>query len=75
MPTKITLDSGTVCHVAYGVLGPLLHSEHIFSAIFVLKQCGDYLFSQEEWPESAGDITEYCIGMITGLILRSILTI
>jgi len=55
--------------VAYGVLGPLLHSEHIFSAIFVLKQCGDYLFSEEEWPESAGDITEYCSGMIIGLIL------
>jgi len=73
MPVKIAPDSGTICHVAFGILGPLFHSEHIFSAIFVLKQCGDYLFSKEEWAESAGDITEYCIGMITGLVLRTLL--
>jgi len=73
MPTKLTLDRGTLAHVLFGLLGPILGYPELFTAVFCVKQVGDYLWSREEWPESAGDITEFSAGLVVGLIAKSLL--
>jgi len=75
MPVKLKPDLGTPCHVAFGFLGPILGYEWHFILIYSLKQVGDYLFSKEPWEETAGDIVEFTIAFVVGIVVKKILTL
>jgi hypothetical protein len=69
--TKVSVDWGSVAHVAYGFLAALLHAEYLFTAIFLVKQLGDALLAGEDWAEASGDLAEYSVGLVAGLFLRA----
>ena len=67
--TEVSADWGSVAHVLYGFLAALLHVEYLFTAIFLVKQVGDVLLTGEDWSETSGDIVEYSVGLVVGLVV------
>jgi hypothetical protein len=70
--TEIDLNWGSFIHIVFGLLAVFLRQEWLFTIIFLFKQGVD-LFGGEASSECSGDVAEYCIGLVTGLLLRLIL--
>jgi len=66
---QILTDIG---HVFYGITAGILCPE-LMTLIFLFKQYCDWKSQKETWKDTSRDITEFCIGLILGLILRRFL--
>lgn len=69
---KIGLDWGSLVHVVFGLLAALLHQEWLSTIIFLFKQAVD-LYGGEESSETSGDVAEYTIGLVSGLVVKVVL--
>ena len=75
LKTKITLDGGTLVHFIFGLLALLLDQAWLFTVIFLTKQMIDLAWGHEEPSETGGDIAEYSLGVVIGLVLMKLLGI
>ena len=70
--TKVDINWGTLIHVLFGLLAVFLHQEWVFTVIFLFKQYVD-LHGGEASDECSGDIAEYSVGLVLGILVRRVL--
>jgi hypothetical protein len=59
-----------IAHVLFGLLASLLNQEWLFTLIYITYQLVD-LIGGESPEELKGDIVEYALGLLAGLLVES----
>ena len=72
--TKIGLNWYDALHVLFGFLAVSLRREWLFTIIFLFKQLVDFL-GGENPAECGGDVAEYSVGLVLGLIFKNMLAL
>jgi hypothetical protein len=65
---RIKLDLGSIIHVIYGILAVVLHSEILFTVLFIAKQAID-LYGEEDPSETSTDLVEYAAGIVIAKVI------
>lgn len=67
--TIVEFKHGMIFHVMFGFIGALLGYPYLFTLIFMFKQVLD-LMDGEPPAVVSGEIAEYSLGLIIGLLVK-----